>query len=270
MAHDMKKVFLRGNHDSINESMGSPSSIDLFTNLPNAQVVSTPDVIEYGCVRLYMLPYSNDNKLMKETINKWAQGLDSNFCNILVGHLGVDGSFGVGNRKIEGPFTVDDMHPEAFDQVYLGHYHARQNLAENVSYGGSTIENSFSDAGTEKGYDILSVSPNTPHNLDFQFVPSTAPKFVTATTLEEAKKNLDDGNYVKLEGNATLQKSVTTLDDSLREHLRFTKLSDETKEVHIDSDRMDSPKQAVKAYVEEVDPTILEESLSCLNEALKG
>lgn len=264
------KIFLRGNHDSINETMGSPSSIDLLAKLPNSHVVSIPEVITVGDVSLYMLPYSNDNKTMKETINGWTSQASAKVtpCNILVAHLGVDGAFGVGNRKLEGPFTVDDMHPEVFDQVYLGHYHARQNLTDNVGYGGSTIENSFSDAGTEKGYDIFTFSEY--NGLTSEFIASEAPKFVSVDTLEDAKANLNAGNFVKLAGDTNMQKKVITLDDNLREHLRFTKLTEDVKDIHIDSNRMDSPKEAVKAYVDEVDSSLLKDSLECLEEALKG
>lgn len=268
---NVNKVFLRGNHDSINETMGSPASIDLLDTLDNSRVASVPQVVNLSSkVKLYCLPYSNNNKLMKDQIRLWADELDTEKVNILIAHLGVDGSKGVGNRVIEGPFKVADMHSDKFDLVYLGHYHMRQALTDNMFYGGSTIENSFSDSGSDKGYDVIDIDEDN-LTLKQSFEKSVAPQFLTATNLDEAKEMVKEGNYVKFTGTKDDKDVLDSLDDLTSNHIRFIREStSDHKELEINEDRIESPLDTVRDYVKSIDSSLLDKSLECLEQAMRG
>lgn len=98
------------------------------------------------------MPYGEDKKFIREKLKEFSeianrQGNQS----LLVGHLGINGAELMGT-KAEGEFNAGDFYPDIFDFIYMGHYHKRQRIngLDTFIYGGSTIQNTFSDAGQEK------------------------------------------------------------------------------------------------------------------------
>lgn len=198
---------LRGNHDSVDNTMESPNSLDPF-NYPkiNHYVVDTPaQFTEYignspaNKVNLSFMPYGENVKEMKDTMKNFADHLDPKAYNIFVGHFGVDGATqGKHSHRLAGAFSVDDLYPDKYDLVYLGHYHKRQNLGgyNHVLYGGSTMPINFNDEGEQKGYDIVTIKDG---KLDREFVPVKAKPFVTLTSWTDKDKKIAENAYVRLQ-----------------------------------------------------------------------
>ena len=94
------------------------------------------------------MPYGEEIDNMKATLAKFgeeAKGQKS----VLIAHLGIDGaSQGMSNHRLASAFTVDDLHSESYDLVYLGHFHARQVLQ-------------YKDAIPATGSNGRSISKNT-------------------------------------------------------------------------------------------------------------
>lgn len=188
---------LRGNHDSINNLMGSESSIDTFKFLPNITVISEPEVIRINDLNLYFMPYGEDTKAIKEKLKEFAEDSVNYSNTLLVSHLGIQGAT-INGTVSDSPLMTGDFYPNSFNFIYMGHYHKRQKLGNlnNFIYGGSTIQNSFSDSGESKGYDILDFENS---KVTDTFYPLDTPKFITVDKWDDyAKQEIDSGNYVRV------------------------------------------------------------------------
>jgi DNA repair exonuclease SbcCD nuclease subunit len=80
-------------------------------------------------------------------------------CEYVVGHLGIgDPRFAncvPVDYEVTCRISVDDLCPDRFTQVFLGHYHLRQTLLPNVRYVGSPLQLSFGEAFHEKGWLVV-------------------------------------------------------------------------------------------------------------------
>ena len=157
-AHNIRVVFLAGNHDMINYSSGE-NALSVFQDLPSVEVVDKFYSIylaghTFGCI-----PYRKDNERLIEEINAVKGKVD-----YLIGHFGVFGSYQ--NDTIQ---DLDGIPPAVFSEfkrVFLGHYHKRQAFYDNkIIYIGSPYQVSLSEAGQPKGFALF-----TPRTNHFEFV----------------------------------------------------------------------------------------------------
>ena len=260
---------LRGNHDSYDNSMGSESSLDTFTALgDNVHVVSTPeafdidDKIEDAGVHLAFMPYGEDIKDMKDQLHSFSQDLDPKKFNLLVAHLGIDGAKqGQSNHRLASAFALSDMYPDKFNLVYLGHYHLRQNLADNVWYGGSTMQLSFNDEGQTKGYDIIHLDGRV------EFVPVDTPKFVTLTDWNDKIAKENKGNYIRLRlPEAVAKKIPDSVSKDELSNIRVEAQVDQTVDTRLDIDADDTPAAVVSKFMDEYYPDTKQLALEVLQE----
>ena len=260
---------LRGNHDSYDNSMGSVSSLDTFTTLPNTTVISMPESFETTTtvtvngdekrVKLFFMPYGENIQDMKDKLKEFSLAVNSNNYNILVAHLGVDGAKqGRSVHRLAGAFTLDDMHADAFDYVYLGHFHARQKLAPNVFYGGSTMQLSFNDEGQEKGYDVLTHS-------GFKFFPVHTHQFITLTDWGKKSQELAKDNYIRLQVSKSVAKEAL---EAGAPTVRVEAKADTEAKMRIDITAEDSPERVVSKYTDTYYPKQKQLALDILKKAL--
>src|SRR5699024_69461 len=141
---DVAVLMIRGNHDATTNSIYTDSSIDTFNYLPNVTVFTAFGAIEKNNVNIVFTAYGDETEEIKEYIKSNVQ---EDKVNVLVGHLGVEGSLtGKGSHRLEGAFGYQDLQPELYDFILLGHYHRRQYFQNpNHFYGGSLMQQSFSD-----------------------------------------------------------------------------------------------------------------------------
>jgi hypothetical protein len=86
-----------------------------------------------------------------------------------------------------GKYSIEDF--KKFKQVYSGHFHTPSNK-NNITYIGSTFQQTFNDVGSSRGYYIW-------ENGNLEFIEyKNAPKFIKLST-EDPLKNIE-GNIVKL------------------------------------------------------------------------
>lgn len=274
---------LRGNHDSYDNSMDSESSLDTFQYLPNVEVVSNPREYGFGGdgdgdaprveiggkpLTLTFMPYGEDITEMQDYMEEAANALSPDSYNILVAHLGVDGSKqGRSTHRLPGAFTKADLHPDKFDTVLLGHFHARQHLEPNMWYGGSTMQLTFNDEDEEKGYDIMDSDGN------WTFYPLATPQFITLTdpnklTDKDWLKAHDD-DYIRAQIPDTLAKEIK---DQLPEEIKATtRIEAQTTSkamTRIDIEADDSPAKVVSTYMDKYNPDLKSLALDVLKEAV--
>ena len=118
--------------------------------------------------------------------------------NILLGHFGIQGAE-VGSNYVmtsSDLISLRDIPVGDFDQVFLGHFHKPQKLAENVRFVGATHQHNWGDTGQERGVWIweTGIDGHGP-----RFIPITAPKFITvsSTSLDTLAKDIP-GNIIRI------------------------------------------------------------------------
>src|SRR5699024_651075 len=131
------------------------SDLDIFETLPNVEVTkSLRSEPLSDTVQLTMCAYGDETEEIKEFIKKSYQ---EGKVNVLVGHLGVEGSLtGKGSHRLEGAFGYQDLLPDNYAFILLGHYHRRQYFKNpNHFYGGSLMQQSFSDEQEANGVHLI-------------------------------------------------------------------------------------------------------------------
>lgn len=259
----VETYLLRGNHDSINNLMGSPSSIDSFNFLPNVKVITNPETIKISNVNVFFMPYGEDKKFIRDKLKEFSEiASSSDNKSLLVGHLGINGAELMGT-KAEGEFNAGDFYPDIFDFIYMGHYHKRQyiNNRKDFIYGGSTIQNTFSDAGQDKGYDILTFSDK---GVDDNFVLSRSPEFFTFDHYDEkVKDEISKGNFVRINAPEEEIDSIN-ISDSEESKVRLSPIKEFDLNKRLDISPEDSTTEIVAKYLKDKGIDALEEAKEVL------
>lgn len=262
-------IMIAGNHDKVTNKLSSPSSIDSFGFLPNVQVVTNKvGIIEDEHTRILAVPYGDETEDIKESIQNFEPSEDK--ANMLVAHLGVEGSYtGKTNHRLEGAFTYDDLTPDVFDSIVLGHYHKPQNLGDkqnnNHVYVGTPIQLSFNEE--EQINRILHVQVNKNVTTTPIEIPST--KFITleGTNIPENVEEYLDDYYVRFNGTREEIKALTNVREDL-DNVRLTEQENYEIETRIDIDNSTDPTETTRTYMNKYYPKATEEALECIKEVI--
>lgn len=265
---EVKTVIVRGNHDSVTNSLHTSSSIEPLGVLPHVEVISEPTRENFdGDVFLFM-PYGDEIDEMKEEINSFTP--HSEHKSIFVGHIGVDGaSQGKGSHRLSGAFGLGDLRPDVFDYILLGHYHKRQQLGGNPHYvyGGNMMQVNFGDEGQEKGVHLLDTEADT---LDF--IPIKNKMFVTinGNNIPDNLNELIADNYVRFQGTREQVKAIARVEEAQGElgTLRVELEKDYRQEARMGLDATMSPIEITKTFAEQKYPNAVEAALECLNKVI--
>ncbi|AGR47022.1 exonuclease [Bacillus phage Shanette] len=196
-------LMIPGNHDQIDNSDFPQHSLHSFRELDNITVVDDYRIVKFGDADVVCVPYSKNAQMIKTFLESIPTDLEN---PILLGHMGISGGFvGNGNFPMADAFTVEDLRPDLFKYVFLGHFHMYQLLGghPHVMYVGSPLEHSHGDEGEDKGF----VVADTSKRFDTKLIPIPNPKFLTldrdaimdGAVLEEHARL---GNYLRFELNA--------------------------------------------------------------------
>lgn len=148
---DCQVYVLVGNHDMHNaKSMEFGHSLESLKDLMNVTVFDTPTTHAVGGKRVKFLPYTEDNKLlMKELKNE--EKAEFLFC-----HNGISGA-AMNSKGMFDDFSISTSKYKNFKRVFVGHYHAYQEL-ENIIYLGSPFSHSFAESNTKKYIGIIDMN----------------------------------------------------------------------------------------------------------------
>lgn len=262
---DIKVYMVRGNHDAVSNSLYTDSSIDIFETLPNVEVAKTLRSEPLSDkVQLTMCAYGDETEEIKEFIkDSYQEGK----VNVLVGHLGVEGSItGKGSHRLEGAFGYQDLLPNEYSFILLGHYHRRQYFQNpNHFYGGSLLQQSFSDEQESNGVHLIDTD-----KLTTEFIPLDTRKFITIQG-DNVPNNIDDlveeGNFIRFIGTPEQAKQIN-LNKEQEDNIEVQVKKEYTVEKRIDSDVSDDPLTIVEAYAKQFTPEAKKELIECLKEVL--
>ena len=266
---DVKTYMVRGNHDSKNNTVDSEHWLKTFKHLPHVTVADKPEriYVPEEDLFIYAIPYADDSDYLKECIKTFAdqQSNEAKSSSILAGHIGVAGSeTGKYSHRLDGAFTVDDLFPDVFDYVALGHYHKRQFLAgrDNVFYAGNTIQTSFSDEGQDKGVMLIDLEKGGKP----EFIPIVNKKFITLTDIDEHTQEIVNNNYVRFILPQEKAQEVAIFkeeSDNVRVEIQREYKTETRISIGIES----SEEEIVAAYTNEFYPEVTEIALDILREA---
>lgn len=263
-----------GNHDQRDTTRKPEHSLEPFKAIKGVTVLDSFEKLTIGDnVDLYPLSYSEDTPYLKEVVSGYREEMKVNkdATNILLGHLGVDGSLaGQHTHRLEGEFQIKDLYPKEFDFVALGHYHKRQFLGgtNNAFYVGNTIQTTFSDEGETKGVMIIDTEADTANFLE---IPNRL--FITIDKFEDDTEQLMKDNFVRAilpEAEARkLQGVLDTYGDDMETPLfRLEVERDYGSDTRIDIDVESSEEDIVRAYCKEFDKEHISDiALTILQEA---
>ena len=204
----IKLYLLLGNHDLWHNQKWDVSSVNPLRKLPGVTVINEPSVLSLGEDNLFaFLPYThNPIEDLKLVENCWKEECEKRKINppkLLGGHIAVDGA--VWNTKYHTTADVTIEHDgdmvkvgpgifKKWDRVFLGHYHAEQQLSDNVEYIGSPLQLSFGEAFQEKHVLIYDLDNNDKK----YFVNNFSPKHFIINENELDLYDLN-GNFIRLE-----------------------------------------------------------------------
>jgi DNA repair exonuclease SbcCD nuclease subunit len=154
---------LLGNHDMWHLEKWDVSSVNPLRSMEGVRVIDKPCTVDLGGFPISFLPYTDDPhediKIVEESYEKWVKENGEPRRKILGGHVAVDGALWNTMHQTFSEVTVEHdgemkvVSPSMFsgwDRVFLGHYHAAQELSYNVEYIGSPLQLSFGEAFQEK------------------------------------------------------------------------------------------------------------------------
>lgn len=189
---DTKFIIIDGNHDLSSRSKSYVSALKALDSEHNVFRVS--DNYYHKDMECLFVSYSTHMiDLIKNSEAK-----------ILVSHLGL--SEGILNSGISliSNLSMNDLRGR-YKLVLLGHYHKPQQIIEediSMYYVGSLIQLDWRETGDEKRFLIVNTD-----TLEVEEVPTSGyKKYIEFSikednkqqTIEEAKKVLDEGNYVRI------------------------------------------------------------------------
>ena len=260
---DVDVLLLRGNHDATTNSVYTDSSIDTFDYLPNVSVFTSFGVAEKNNVNIIFTAYGDETEEIKDYIK---DNVQEGKVNILVGHLGVEGSLtGKGSHRLEGAFGYQDLQPELYDFILLGHYHRRQYFQNpNHFYGGSLMQQSFSDEQEANGVHLIDTD-----KLTTTFIPINTRKFITVqgdNIPENIEELVEQGHFIRFIGTPEQAKALEL--DEVESNVQVQMKKKYTVEKRIDSEVTDDPVTIASSYADKYYPEAKDKIVECLKEVL--
>ena len=260
---DVDVLLLRGNHDATTNSVYTDSSIDTFDYLPNVSVFTSFGVAEKNNVNIIFTAYGDETEEIKDYIK---DNVQEGKVNILVGHLGVEGSLtGKGAHRLEGAFGYQDLQPELYDFILLGHYHRRQYFQNpNHFYGGSLMQQSFSDEQEANGVHLIDTEKMTT-----EFIPIKTRKFITVqgdNIPENIEELVEQGHFIRFIGTPEQAKALEL--DEVESNVQVQMKKKYTVEKRIDSEVTDDPVTIASSYADKYYPEAKDKIVECLKEVL--
>ncbi|XWX32661.1 SbcD-like subunit of palindrome specific endonuclease [Staphylococcus phage PG-2021_76] len=256
-------LLLRGNHDATTNSLYTDSSIDTFDYLPNVDVIKSLSTVTKDNVNIVFTAYGDETKEIKDYIKN---NYDKDMVNILVSHLGVEGSLvGKGSHRLEGAFGYQDLQPDLYDFILLGHYHRRQYFNNpNHFYGGSLMQQSFSDEQEANGVHLIDAD-----KLTTTFIPIDTRKFITVqgdNIPENIEELVEQGHFIRFIGTPEQAKALEL--DEVESNVQVQMKKKYTVEKRIDSEVTDDPVTIASSYADKYYPEAKDKIVECLKEVL--
>lgn len=157
-------ILIVGNHDYAG-AKGGTHALEPFKNI--SKVVDEIDIISIGNMECYFLPFKRENEDFEKLAAEMSPG------KILFCHQSFNGA------KFEnGFYDPHGANPDSVNhllRVISGHIHSRQSVGSNIYFPGTPFQQSFGEAGQEKGLVVVEIGNNQVSIVDT--IDLNMPKF---------------------------------------------------------------------------------------------
>ena len=142
----IRLIAIPGNHDKVDYS-SYRSYLTPFTEHPNLHLVERASQIDLSNhFKSLFIPFFQEDIWLQEE-SSWDQ---PNM--ILFSHQAITGSTNNNGTQVENKITLKTL--KRFTKVFLGHYHNKQQVGQNVYHLPSICQNNFGE-DEEKGFTLL-------------------------------------------------------------------------------------------------------------------
>ena len=167
---EMKMDIIPGNHDTYYKNTNDLNSLKelLGYYMNEVHIIMEPTVMEYGSLRMAMLPWINQENY--ETSMSFVRECKADW---LGGHLELNGFEMM--RGVKNTHGMDSKLFNKFELVLSGHYHV-SSRRDNIWYLGSQMEFFWSDAHDPKAFHVIDTETRkiekvkNPHTLFHKIV----------------------------------------------------------------------------------------------------
>ena len=164
-------LYLKGNHDVFYKTENSVSSLQIFNEYPNIEIIDEPTIIDDIC------------------FTSWnGEFLDAKY---LLGHLEIN-DFPVTNTRIFDKAHYNPTDFKQYEKVITGHFHI-PSTRENITYLGAPFHMTFNDVDSIRGFYYFDSEKDILEFIEFDGV-----KFVYVSSEEKPNPKKIKGNIVRL------------------------------------------------------------------------
>lgn len=250
---------LLGNHDLWHLNKWDVSSVNPFRALSGVTVIDKPSTLSIGGALISFLPFTHDPiKDLKE--------IEKHRSKILCGHIALHGAtlnvmHGVRSQvsiEHDGDMTfVDASIFKDWDRVFLGHYHAEQQINDNVEYIGSPLQLSFGEAFQHKHILIYDLETQEKEYIRNKFSPQ---HFIIHE--KDKDKYPLKGNFIRMEVDDITESKVIQMRNELVEKkvgsIEISQVKKESEELVIEDVKAILLKEdeMLEKYIDQVEKTI--------------
>lgn len=160
-----------GNHDKVDYTSKN-SYLDPYQHWPNFKLHRGYGLKVFGFrtdIGVHFVPYFEEGSLYLSYLQKAIDSCKDFHINVLFTHIAVNGVRNNDGTEVSEGIKVSSF--EAFDNVFIGHYHDKSKLGANIHYIGSTHQHNYGE-NDDKGFILLY------DDGSFDELPSTFPKYI--------------------------------------------------------------------------------------------
>lgn len=137
-------IILPGNHDKPRPAEPDYTSLALLQDV--ATVLFQPWIHRGKDFTLVLMPWFPPEQFKTLLRAYTLEVMGDQNPKFLISHVGLnEGKVSPSNRSVEQPVRLEDLHPHVYTEIYLGDYHAHQQVSRNCMYVGSPIPHTYGD-----------------------------------------------------------------------------------------------------------------------------
>jgi DNA repair exonuclease SbcCD nuclease subunit len=200
---------LSGNHDFMDKS--STRSILKILESSKFEAIESTHSIHFLNVSFFFV---SDIEEKEKHYRHFAEKYSEVPFKVLFSHVGIGGAQMSSTLTSDSPIKLSDLHPESFRYVFLGDYHAHQELmTDRVFYCGALLQKTFGEEGNPQHFAHLQIDESLPQS-QLKWVPVSAPQFRNFSYGEKIPS--DFYGYLKIRNESPISvEDIETLRSSL-------------------------------------------------------
>lgn len=192
-------IAIPGNHCKVNYC-SEDSYLSEYKFHPNVTIVNDVQYLKVTeTLNFCFIPYFDEKKKYGEYLQKTVGVVDKSF--LLFTHIGINGVNN--NNEMITMNGVDRNLFNAFYKVYVGHFHNKSDVGENIHYIGAALQSGFSET-EDKGFTII-YEDGSAKFIKSKFKPYRSYKinleimsFPEIKSFVEEKRKLINEEYVRI------------------------------------------------------------------------